>query len=221
MERHRVFWCRDAAHPSSDEEEPQTVLFKVSSDSCFNLLIPSGAAYLRHLEEAQWMQHANGAVRGALSRSLWGGSITPDGNGLVQLLPNVQQGNYSGLSPREVLCEDDASGRGALWRAFARLVREVLIPLARWAGVVHADVRAGFDVTSNLLHNPADESMRLIDLDSLCQFSRLERLSDATDVKYILAQELPAPLKSAMGFVLGQVLCAAEVWLGGGPCTTT
>jgi hypothetical protein len=212
MERHRVFWCRDAAHPSSDEEEPQTVLFKVSSDSCFDLLIPSGAAYLRHLDEAQWM-HADGAVRGALSRSLWGGYITPDGDGLVQLLPNLQHGNYTGLSPR-VLCEDDASGRGALWRAFARLVREVLLPLAR-AGVVHSDVRAGFDVTSNLLHNPADESMRLIDLDSLCKFSRLERLPDVTDLKNISAQELPAPLRSAMGFVLGQVICAAEVWLGG------
>jgi hypothetical protein len=204
--QNRVFWCRDAHNTPSDD--PQTVLIKVSSDSCFDLLIPSGAAYLRHLNEGHWI--SDGAVREALSRSLLGVYRTPDGNGLVQLLPNLQ-GGYSSLSPR-YLCES-ANGRSALWRAFAGLVLEVLIPLAR-ADVVHSDVRAGFDVTSNLLYNPADESMRLIDLDSLCTFSRLEKLSDVTDLKNMSALELPDALQSAMGYVLAQVICAAEVWLG-------
>ena len=69
-------------------------------------------------------------------------------------------------------------------------------------------------MTSNLLYNAADESTRLIDLDSLCTFSRLEKLSDVTDLKKMSALELPGALQSAMGYVLAQVICAAEVWLG-------
>jgi hypothetical protein len=202
--RHREFWCRNTS-PSN----PESVLIKVSSDSCFDLLIPSGAAFLRHLKERPW--DADVAVREALSHSLLGVYLTPDRSGLVQLLPNLQN-DYSALSPREWPREND--GWGALWRSFAGLVRDVLIPLAGSDGqVVHADVRAGYDVTSNILCKTEDGSMRLIDLDSLCEFGRLENLPGVTDLKHIVAKRLPDQLKSAMGFVLGQVICTAEVWL--------
>jgi hypothetical protein len=203
--RHKVFWCRDTSPSTS-----VPVLIKVSSDSCFDLLIPSGAAFLRHLKERPW--NADGAVREALSQSLLGVYVTPDRSGLVQLLPNLQS-EYTALSPRDWL---QANGGDALWRAFAGLVREVLLPLAGSdEQIVHCDVRAGYDVTSNIMCNAARGSMRLIDLDSLCEFGRLEKLSGVIDLKNILAKKLPDPLKSAMGFVLGQVICAAEVWLEG------
>jgi hypothetical protein len=56
--------------------------------------------------------------------------------------------------------------------------------------------------------------MRLIDLDSLCAFEDLLDLPDVTVEKYLSAKKMPGKLKSAMGFVLGQVVCAAEVLLG-------
>jgi hypothetical protein len=83
-----------------------------------------------------------------------------------------------------------------------------------WHGIVHPDVRIGYDATSNLLFNVTDGAMRLIDLDSLCAFEDLLDLPDVTVEKYLSAKKMPGKLKSAMGFVLGQVVCAAEVLLG-------
>lgn len=64
---------------------------------------------------------------------------------------------------------------GKLWGRFCTLVKNTLLPLAT-VGIVHPDIRPGYDFTSNiLLHVPADENMdegdmALIDLDSLTDF---------------------------------------------------
>jgi hypothetical protein len=202
--QHRVFWCPDA-YPSKD---PAPVLIKVSSKACFHLLIPSHGAYLYSLPENAdpWER----VVRGVLSQSLHGVYVTPDRCGVVQILPDLLRLKYSPLPHGNDL---DAAGWVALWRAFASLVTGVLVPLAR-AGIVHPDVRTGYDATSNLLYNAADGSMRLIDLDSLCTYERLLDLPRVADLKYLSARGLPGTLASAMGFVLGQVVCAAEVWIG-------
>jgi hypothetical protein len=204
-QQHRVFWRPDA-YPGSKHP----VLIKVSSKSCFHLLIPTHAAYLYSLPKDADTWELREGVRVALSQSLHGVYVTPDRCGLVQLLPDLLRLEYEPLPDGEVL---DAAGWVALWRAFASLVTEVLIPLAR-AGIVRPDARIGYDATSNVLYNVTDGAMRLIDLDSLCAFEDLLDLPDVTVEKYPSAKKMPGKLKSAMGFVLGQVVCAAEVLLG-------
>ena len=92
-------------------------------------------------------------------------------------------------------------------------MKGVLIPLAN-DEIVHADIRAGYDVTSNVLYSPTTGTIRMIDLDSLCYYSKLSGLSDVEDERNINADYLPPELDSALGFVLGQVICVAEAWHG-------
>jgi hypothetical protein len=208
---HRVFWCLDAV----PADPPTWVLIKVTSKTCFNLLIPSHSAFLYSVRKSAIRRFWGDAheVRRALSQSLLGVYVTPDESGLVQLLPALHLLGYESIPHGKVL---HGAGWAHLWRAFAGLVDEVLIPLAR-AGLVHADVRPGYDSTSNLLYHPAKASMKLIDLDSLCDIADLKDLSTLPDGNIISVTRPPAMLKTAMGFVLGQVVCAAEVWLNATP----
>lgn len=151
-------------------------------------------------------------VRDVFSRSLYGFYLTPGKCGLVQMLPDLQKKNYASLHPDDWLFEDTWR---ALWDAFAGFVTSTLLPLTRY-GIVHADLRAGCDVTSNVLYNPKAASMRMIDLDSLCTISSLTGMTSNVDMRNIDPEDLPPNMqKSAVGFVLGQVICVAEAWLGG------
>jgi hypothetical protein len=199
---HRVFWCSDA-YPSA----PKAVLIKVSSASCFNQLIPSVAAYLYGLEPRYW--RADVEIRQVLSQSLYGAYQSPRG-GLVQLLPDLALQEYTTLCPSQWL---HPTGGGGLWGAFTAFVKGVLLPLAKY-DIVHADVRAGHDVTSNVLYNPKKMSMRLIDLDSLCSFKTLSlHLPPVGDDRNINPKILPPAMKTSRGYVLVQVVCVAEAWL--------
>jgi hypothetical protein len=167
---HKVFWCRD----TYDDKET-SVLVKVSSRLCFNLLVPPGNAYLYGSADDVWKLRRT--VREVLSRSLYGFYVTPGKHGLVQLLPNLVEQGYVVLRPKDWLFEDTWS---ALWDAFAQLVTGTLLPLARYE-ILHADLRAGYDVTSNVLYNPVAGSMRIIDLDSLCDFQSLDEMNFTRD----------------------------------------
>jgi hypothetical protein len=219
---HTVFWCCD----TYDDKET-SVLIKVSSMSCFNLMVPSERAYLYGLEDRHW--EADAEIRQVLSWSLYGLYVTPGKHGIVQLLPNLAQQRFEILRPERWLFDDTWS---ALWDAFAGFVTETLLPLAKY-GIVHADLRFGYDVTSNVLYNPAaapggGSIMRMIDLDSLCKLEDLRALPSVVttgddddddhhrraDGRTISPRSLPIKLKaSALGFVLGQVIGAAEAWL--------
>jgi hypothetical protein len=209
---HKVYWCLDA-YP--DAATP--VLFKVSSRSCFNILVPN---HSRHLLDC--MSHGRywdlmGEVRAGLSQSLYGMYRTSDSVGLVQLLPDW---HVLGYAPIPDVSSLDAPGRSKVWRALAALVRDVLIPLAR-QDVLHYDLRVVGSPTRssapNLLYHPEHVSMRLVDLDSLCHFESLGHVPRAYDPTFLSKRYLPDPLRSATGFVLGQVICAAEAWLGSHP----
>jgi hypothetical protein len=200
-----VFWCRDAY-----ADKDTSVLVKVSSRSCFHLLVPPESAYLYRLVERRWM--ADDAIRRVLSKSLYGFYVTPGMHGLVQLLPDLQKKRYGALHPEDWLF---AGTWSALWDSFAVFVTGTLVPLARY-GIVHADLRAGYDVTSNVLYNPAAGSMRMIDLDSLCDWNSLLGVPSIPDKRNIDPYDLPPCMRStALGFVLGQVLCVSEAWHGG------
>jgi hypothetical protein len=206
---HKVYWCLDA-YPDA----ATSVLFKVSSRSCFNVWVPN---HSRHLLDC--MSHGRywdlvGEVRAGLSQSLYGMYRTSDSVGLVQLLPDW---HVLGYAPIPDVIALDAPGRSKVWRALAALVRDVLIPLALQE-VVHYDLRVvGSHTRSsapNLLYHPEHGSMRLVDLDCLCHFESLGHVPRAYDPAFLSKRYLPDPLRSATGFVLGQVICAAEAWLG-------
>jgi hypothetical protein len=198
----RVFWCCDA-YPN----QPEGVLIKVTSASCFNQLIPSVAAYLYGLEKRIW--DADVEIRQALSQSLYGAYKSP-GGGLVQLLPDLESQKYTALCPVQWLTP---TGWSDLWGAFTSFVKGVLLPLAKY-DIVHADIRAGHDVTSNVLYNPERRSMRLIDLDSLCSFEKLLlHLPQVVDDRNINPKVFPSVMKTSLGYVLVQVGCIAEAWL--------
>jgi hypothetical protein len=144
-----------------------------------------------------------------LSQSLHGMYVAPGRSGLVQLLPNLREIGYTVLCPHQWLHERSWS---ALWGAFARFVKGALIPLAKY-DIIHADIRAGYDTTANILYNPAMGSMRMIDLDSLCTFDMLLGTPQVSDLRNIRPRRLPARMRTALGFVLGQVICVAEAWL--------
>jgi hypothetical protein len=200
-----VFWCRD----TYDDEET-SVLVKVFSRSCFNLLVPPESAYLYGREERHWKTDVD--IRRVLSKSLYGFYVTLGKYGLVQLLPNLVEQGYGVLCPKDWLFEDTWS---ALWDAFAQLVTGTLLPLARY-DILHTDLRAGYDVTSNVLYNPVEASMRMIDLDSLCDFRSLCGMISTRDKRNFNPRYLPASMRdSALGFLLGQVMCASAAWLGG------
>jgi hypothetical protein len=182
-------------------------LFKAASLSAFNLLIPSTVAFLYGLkQEALGLQRE---VREVLSQSIHGVYVAPGRSGLVQLLPNLRDIGYTVLCPHQWLHERSWS---ALWVAFARFVKGALIPLAKY-DIIHADIRAGYDTTANILYNPAVGSMRMIDLDSLCTFDMLLGMPQVSDLRNIRPRRLPARMRTALGFVLGQVVCVAEAWL--------
>jgi hypothetical protein len=196
-----VYWCQD----EFDDKE-QSVLIKVSSTACFNLFIPNRGGYLYGLV-TDWEQSS--VVRQALAESLHGVFVTQDGNGLIQLLPNLTILGYTPLRPHQLL---KSGGWESLWCAFTRLVNDVLIPFAL-SNLVHADIRVGYDESFNVLYNPAEASMRLIDLDSLCSLTALTMLPDVDDPRNVVLDDLPAKMRTPQGFVLGQVICAGEVWL--------
>jgi hypothetical protein len=204
--RDDAFWCCD----TYDDEET-SVLVKVTSMSCFVLLVPSGRAYLYGIEDDVWKLRKG--VRDVLSKSLYGFYVTPGKHGLVQLLPNLIEQGYGELRPKDWLFEDTWS---AVWDAFAQFVAGTLLPLAKYE-ILHTDLRAGYDVTSNVLYNPTcGGSMRMIDLDSLCSLWYLCGMSSTRDKRNFNPRYLPAKMRdSALGFLLAQVMCVSEAWLGG------
>jgi hypothetical protein len=197
-----VFWLQD-----DFEDKQQPVLIKVSTVACFNLLISNLGGYLCRID-IRW--DPKSAVRKALAQSLHGFFVTQDGNGLIQLLPNLANLGYKPLHPQQWLERD--GGWEGLWRAFTGLVNETLIPLAL-ARILHADIRVGYDETFNILYNPTTASMRLIDLDSLCRYTALWMLPDVADRRNVVVDDLPEMMLVPLGYVLGQVICAGEVWL--------
>lgn len=204
--RHGVFWCQDT-YDNKDNKET-TVLIKVSSLSCFPLLVPTGKAYLYSTEEDAWKLRED--FRDVLSGSLYGFYLTPGMHGLVQLMPNLAKQGYEALRPERWLFADSWS---VLWGSFEGFVTGTLIPLTRYR-VVHVDLRAGCDVTSNILYNPVAGTMRMIDLDSLCTFGSLGGMVAVSQGDRIICPvDLPRQMRnSALGFVLGQVICIAESW---------
>ncbi len=85
--------------------------------------------------------------------------------GLVTVMADLSKQGYRALTPTKY-----ARNINSLWVGFRELVERVLLPLAE-IGVVHADIRPGFDVTSNILlkfdEKDKKARMKLVDYESL------------------------------------------------------
>jgi hypothetical protein len=145
-----------------------------------------------------------------LASSLHALYVTEQSTGLVQLLPNLRHQNFHPLRPQALLSSNGCNWN-LLWDAFRRFVLGTLVVLAD-AGVIHADLRPGYDETANLFYN--GEEIRMIDLDSLVWFSVWRQEGLAIDhPKYIQLKELDG-IHVALDFVYLQVILVAEAWLG-------
>lgn len=131
-------------------DETIGVLVKVSSKAVHNWLISPSAAFSA-------MYGVKAILRGPLLAT-----IEMDA-GVISIMRDLSMDNYSMLCPR-----DHRGNLALLWEGFADLVRAVLLPLAQ-CGVVHSDIRPGFNVTSNIMCKLVGNKfqMELIDFESL------------------------------------------------------
>jgi hypothetical protein len=126
--------------------------------------------------------------------------------GLVTIMADLSKQGYGPLRPA------DQPGKVAvLWEAFTQLVKYVLLPLAT-IGIVHVDIRAGYDETSNIFckldKKGETASMKLVDYESLVQLKKWKPSS--LDGRYIRKERR----WNATRFVWWQCIIVAYTWHG-------
>jgi hypothetical protein len=120
-------------------------------------------------------------------------------------MPNFKEMGYIPVCPANVV------EKVQMCQAFRSLLEGTLLPLAQ-IGIIHADLRAGYGTTANILYHPNEHVMRLIDLDSLMFFNEVKTL--LKDKRLIAPKNgLQArQISSALEYVLLQAVCVASVW---------
>jgi hypothetical protein len=173
------------------------VIAKVSSLTVHNILIDPRTALsaLKTLKTKRKIRKEIGAV-------LY--SVIEMKAGLVTIMADLSKQGYQTLKPREQRDKLDV-----LWAGFADLVENVLLPMAK-IGIIHPDIRPGFDVTSNMLCKLEDNDTRavikLIDYESLISFQYW--IAPVNDGRYVK----PGPTWNATTFVWWQCICLAYAW---------
>jgi hypothetical protein len=198
-----ISWCNDASEGFSSSK----VMVKVSSRACYNSLVGREGLVWNHKRMAAWSQ-----VRRVLSPSLFGVYSTANGDGLVQLMPDLTHQGFEPLCPNLLKLDNHWS---SMWHAFKNFVDKILIPLAE-ADVIHPDLRPGYNCTANLLYNRKTKEIRMIDLDSLVLFTTWSQ-SNPGDDRYIVYRSWPdefqRKLMSALDFVFKQVVVLTGTWI--------
>jgi len=127
---------------------------------------------------------------------------------LITAMRDLTELGFCDLKP--CLCADLV----ALWSGFCDLVERVLLPLAH-EGVVHCDIRPGWEETYNIMMMQMPEgsiSLRLIDFESLAIIGDAEYLP--TDYRSFHVQyDMERPNKSALSFLWWQCMLIAYCWL--------
>ncbi len=127
--------------------------------------------------------------------------------GMLTIMSDLSAQGYTTLS-----AADHRGKLPVLWEGFQNLVKNVLLPMARM-GIIHADIRPGFDETSNVLCKLEGEgtaemkaSLKLIDYESVVKISVWK--APVANGSYIEKQ-----LNwSATTFVWWQCLAIAHAW---------
>jgi hypothetical protein len=130
---------------------------------------------------------------------------------MITIMADLTKEGYKVLQPDE--CVDDTLPLAKLWEAFTTLVETVLLPIAQ-IGCIHPDIRAGFDVTSNVLCQVKGKgknrqaSLCVIDYESFIVFSLWQR-PISKEFKFIRSDNS----WSAETFVWWQCLAVAYAWV--------
>ncbi len=143
------------------------VLVKVSSTAVHNLFLPPGIAYTA-LERVSLGRKA---LVNEIGTVLY--AVVETDAGLVTIMGDLTKQGYGTLQPIK-----SGDQLAVLWGGFQELVERVLLPMAE-IGVVHADVRPGYDITSNVLcklhrgkGGVQKATMKLIDFESLVRYQQ-------------------------------------------------
>jgi hypothetical protein len=89
-------------------------------------------------------------------------------------MPHLIKQGFEPLRPETL--KGTARWKG-MWDAFKELVTGTLIPPAE-NGIIHLDLRPGFNSTANLLFCRSPYTMRMVDMDSLIPYRNWSRRVD-------------------------------------------
>jgi hypothetical protein len=155
------------------ESKEVDVIAKVSSLTVHNVLIdPMKALHaLERLKTKRKIRKEIGAV-------LF--SVVEMEAGLVTIMADLSKQGYHTLKPKE---QQDTLA--VLWAGFADLVENVLLPMAE-NGIIHPDIRPGFDVTSNMLCKLEDNDKRASTTKALFHFRNGSRLKTMADTSHVV-----------------------------------
>jgi hypothetical protein len=150
-------------------------------------------------EEMKWMK-ARAKLQTEIGSVLYAAVET--NAGMLTIMSDLSAQGYTTLSA----AAGPNVNLSVLWEGFSNLVTNVLLPLASM-GIVHADIRPGFDETSNILCKFDEEgaSLKLIDYESLVKISTFVAPRKGNYIKLV-------PNWTATTFVWWQCLAVAYAW---------
>ncbi len=187
----------------SDDEinMEEDVVVKVSSMAVHNLLIlPERAGNVLYRIQLSRDDDLLKEIRSVVK------AVVETDVGLITIMKDLSKQGYKMLKPINY-----PGKLSVLWSGFQKLVQGVLIPLAA-IGIIHPDIRPGYDVTSNILYKLEENesmnessTMKLIDYESLVRFAVWTAPSN--DGRYINSESL-----DAVAFVWWQCMGVAYMW---------
>ncbi len=193
----------DFCHGRNKKMGSSDVLIKVSSPTIHHLLVPSSEAWVALEKISRTGKPLVDEIGSVLH------AIVETGPGFATIMDDLTMQGYSPLKPIE-RCGQLA----VLWQGFQYLAENVLLPMAE-LGIVHADIRPGYDVTSSILFKLQRgkggiemATMKLIDLESLANYNRWAA-GYHLDGRYYIRK---APEWDATTFVWWQCLAVAYSW---------
>ena len=194
------------ANRQSEEEEYTTefdgsVLIKVTC--------PAVHEYLIHPERASAaIDRVQGKHPTALEEVLRTSVCHDESGTLVTIQHDMRAKGYNDFMPKS-MC---AGRKSVVWEAMKELVERVLRPMAK-CGVIHADLRFGWERTYNVVASPTLK-LQIIDLESLT--GTLEGFATGTGTFSFQMLQGTVPRgdreKKALGFLWWQLVIAGVAW---------
>jgi hypothetical protein len=191
-----VFFPEDLEGWENDNTIP--VLIKVSSSLAHDLLVACNDSFtaLKDMKLLQVPDLREGEVDKVRIPYALIAAKDADG-GLVTIMEDLSS-SHERLEPKKL------DAKLSLWTAFQKLLMETLIPAAA-IKVIFCDLRAGYDLTANILVAKDEKGIRLelIDFDS---FVQVQDYAQPRDRRYL------RKYSSACTFVFVQVLVLGMTW---------
>jgi hypothetical protein len=130
-------------------------MIKVASTPCFNLLVMNAGSFLFDLSRRSW-DALDTQVQQIVGVSLYAVYTIAGGTGLDQILRDLTHQGFQPLRPKHLI-DNRRSRWNVILAALENFFKGTLVPLAQ-SNIAHADIRRGYDKTSNLLFNPEMEA---------------------------------------------------------------